>query len=67
MTAHDVATVYYETLVSPAVAETVASETGAATAVLDPLEGLDDDTEGSDYSSVMRANLVSLQRGQPCP
>ena len=67
VTAHDVATIYYETLVSPAVAETVAAETGAATAVLDPLEGLGDDTEGSDYLSVMRANLASLQRGQPCP
>ena len=33
-------TIYYETLVSPAVAETVAAETGAATAVLDPIEGL---------------------------
>ncbi len=65
--AHDVATIYYETLVSPTVAETVAAETGAETAVLDPLEGLGDDAEGSDYLSVMRANLASLQRGQPCP
>ena len=65
--AHDVATIYYETLVSPTVAETVAAETGAATVVLDPLEGLGDDAEGSDYLSVMRANLASLQRGQPCP
>jgi zinc transport system substrate-binding protein len=65
--AHDVATIYYETLVSPTVAETVAAETGAATAVLDPLEGLGDDAAGSDYLSVMRANLASLRRGQPCP
>jgi zinc transport system substrate-binding protein len=65
--AHDVATIYYETLVSPTVAETVSAETGAATAVLDPLEGLGDDAAGSDYLSVMRANLASLRRGQPCP
>ena len=65
--AHDVATIYYETLVSPTVAETVAAETGAATAVLDPLEGLGDDAAGSDYLAVMRANLASLQQGQPCP
>ena len=30
---HDVSTIYYETLVDPSIAETVADETGAATAV----------------------------------
>lgn len=64
---NDVRTIYYETLVSPAIAETVADETGATTAVLDPLEGLSDDAAGSDYFTVMRANLASLQAGQPCP
>jgi zinc transport system substrate-binding protein len=64
---HDVRTIYYETLVSPAIAETVAAETGAATAVLDPIEGLSDESAGSDYFTVMRANLASLQAGQPCP
>ncbi len=39
---HHVTTIYYETLVSPAVARTVAGETGAPAAVLDPLEGLTD-------------------------
>ncbi|HEY8092192.1 MAG TPA: metal ABC transporter substrate-binding protein [Acidimicrobiales bacterium] len=63
---HDVKTIYYETLVSPAVAKTVAAETGAASAVLDPIEGLSDASDGSDYLSVMRANLASLQAGQPC-
>src|SRR5687767_14161439 len=42
VTAHDVRTVYSETLVSPAVAKTLARETGVRTAVLDPIEGLDD-------------------------
>ncbi len=46
---HDVKTIYYETLVSPAVAKTVAAETGAAIAVLDPIEGLSDASDGSDY------------------
>ena len=59
-------TIYYETLVSPAIAKTVADETGAATAVLDPLEGLSRDAAGSDYFTVMRANLASLRAGQPC-
>ncbi len=64
--ANDVRTIYYETLVDPKVAETVAAETGAQTAVLDPLEGL---AEGSsdDYLSVMRTNLDTVKSGQPCP
>lgn len=64
---HHVRTIYFETLVSPAVARTVASETGARTAVLDPLEGLTDASAGADYLSVMRANLAQLKEGQPCP
>lgn len=63
---NDVPTIYFETLVSPDVAETVAAEAGAETAVLDPLEGLSDDSEGSDYFEVMRSNLENLRAGQPC-
>jgi zinc transport system substrate-binding protein len=44
----------------------VADETGAQTAVLDPLEGLTDESAGSDYVSVMRANLETLREGQDC-
>lgn len=62
----NVRTVYYETLVSPDIARTVASETGARTAVLDPLEGLSDASAGRDYVAVMRANLATLKAGQPC-
>lgn len=61
-----ITTVYTETLVDPAVAETVASEAGVRTAVLDPIEGLTDESAGSDYLEVMRANLVTLQEGQSC-
>lgn len=61
-----VRTIYSETLVSPEVAETVARETGAATAVLDPIEGLTDQSRGADYLAVMRSNLTTLQDGQPC-
>ena len=63
--ANGVTTVYYETLVDPKVAQTVADETGATTAVLDPLEGL---AEGStdDYISVMEKNLQTVKDGQPC-
>ena len=63
-----VTTIYFETLVSPEVAETVAREVGAETAVLDPLEGLSDEdlADGEDYFSVMRANLRALQEGLGC-
>lgn len=64
--AHAVRTIYSETLVSPAVADTLARETGARTAVLDPVEGLTDASAGSDYLAVMRANLATIRRGQPC-
>ena len=59
-------TIYHESLVSPAVAEAVAAETGASTAVLDPLEGLPEDADGVDYFSAMRANLATLREGQGC-
>jgi zinc transport system substrate-binding protein len=61
-------TVYFETLVSPKLARTVARETGARTAVLDPIEGLTREAEdrGADYFSVMRANLAVLRKGLGC-
>lgn len=62
----DVRTIYYETLVSPSVAETLAEETGATTAVLDPIEGLTDESAGEDYLAVMRSNLQTLRQGQRC-
>ena len=61
-----ISTVYTETLVDPAVAETVAEEAGVQTAVLDPIEGLTDESAGEDYLQVMRANLATLQEGQSC-
>jgi zinc transport system substrate-binding protein len=66
VTAHHVRTIYAETLVSPAVSKTLARETGARTAVLDPIEGLDDASAGADYLAVMRANLATLRDGQVC-
>ncbi len=61
-------TVFFETLVSPALAETVAREAGAATAVLNPLEGLTEDEveAGADYFSVMRENLDTLRTALGC-
>jgi zinc transport system substrate-binding protein len=63
-----VTTVFVEPLLSPEIGETVARETGARTAVLDPLEGLGEDqlAAGEDYFSVMEANLVALRDGLGC-
>lgn len=61
-----VGTIYTETLASPALAQTIARETGAATAVLDPVEGITDDSAGADYLEVMRGNLSVLTKGQGC-
>jgi zinc transport system substrate-binding protein len=61
-------TVFFETLVSPRLAQTVAREAGARTAVLDPIEGLTEEKaeRGGDYFSVMRANLRALRRALGC-
>lgn len=63
-----VTTVFFETLVSPRLAETVARETGATTAVLDPIEGLTstEAARGEDYFTLMRANLSALRSGLGC-
>lgn len=64
--AQGVTTIYTETLVDPAFAETVAKTTGAALATLDPIEGLTDSSQGTDYFEVMRSNLSTLRTGQVC-
>lgn len=64
--ANDVTTIFTEPLTSPAVADTVARETGAQTAVLDPLEGLTAESAGNDYLAVMRSNLAALRDGLGC-
>ncbi len=55
-------TIFYEELVSPKVAQTIASEVGAVTDVLNPLEGLTQEqlNDGEDYLSVMEENLEAL-------
>lgn len=61
-------TVFFETLVSPRLAETVAREAGASTAVLDPIEGLTQKAagRGANYFSVMRENLAALRQALGC-
>jgi zinc transport system substrate-binding protein len=64
--ARGVTTIYAETLASPAIAATVAAETGARMAILDPVEGLTTLSKGKDYFEVMRANITALRSGQGC-
>ncbi|HEY7538157.1 MAG TPA: zinc ABC transporter substrate-binding protein [Gaiellaceae bacterium] len=61
-------TVFFETLVSPRLAETVAREVGAKTAVLNPIEGLTEDeaARGEDYFTLMRRNLAALRAALGC-
>jgi zinc transport system substrate-binding protein len=57
--------IFFEKLVSPKIAETLAQEVGARTAVLDPLEGLEPGSR-ADYISVMRSNLATLRTALGC-
>lgn len=61
-------TIFYETLVSPKVAESLAREAGVKTAVLDPIEGLTgaDAKAGRTYISAMRENLAAIRSALGC-
>lgn len=61
-------TVFFESLVPRDLAETVASEIGARTSFLDPVEGLtrEDLDAGETYATVMRGNLDRLTEGLGC-
>ncbi|EJF36779.1 periplasmic solute-binding family protein [Actinomyces massiliensis F0489] len=56
-------TIFTEELVSPETAEAVASETGATTAVLSPIESAPED---ADYAGAMSANLNALRTALAC-
>jgi zinc transport system substrate-binding protein len=60
--------IFFESLVSPRLADTIAQETGAKTLVLDPIEGLSNEAQqqGQDYLSVQRQNLANLRIALAC-
>ncbi|MFD0659443.1 metal ABC transporter substrate-binding protein [Thermocatellispora tengchongensis] len=58
-----VTTIFTEALVSPKVAEVLAQEVGAKTAVLDPIESK---PASGDYLSAMRQNLTELRTALGC-
>jgi zinc transport system substrate-binding protein len=65
--AEGITTVFSERLVSPRLSRTLADDMGITTAVLDPIEGLSDQTADEDYVSLMEHNLASLKKANACP
>jgi zinc transport system substrate-binding protein len=63
---HGVTTVFHERLTTSKMADSLARDAGVQTAVLDPLEGLSDETADEDYLSLMRANLDALTKANGC-
>jgi zinc transport system substrate-binding protein len=63
-----VTTIFFERLVSPRLAQTVARDAGAKAAVLDPIEGLtpSEQARGADYFTLMRQNLHELRSALGC-
>ena len=59
-------TVFTERLASPAMAQALATDLGVETRVLDPIEGLTDETADEDYLSLMRSNLRALEEANGC-
>ena len=59
-------TIFSETLVSPALAKAIAGDLGLVTDVLDPIEGLTDQSRGHDYFSIMASNLATLRKAGGC-
>jgi zinc transport system substrate-binding protein len=62
----DITTVFTERLASPKLANTLASDLGIETAVLDPIEGSSDKDSDADYLTLMRENLTALQKAGGC-
>ncbi|HEY5695683.1 MAG TPA: zinc ABC transporter substrate-binding protein [Candidatus Saccharimonadales bacterium] len=60
--------VFFESLASPKLADTIAAETGAKTAVFDPIEGLTESAQqqGKSYISVQQQNLQNLRVALGC-
>ena len=60
--------IFFEELTSPKLSETLASEVGATTLVLSPIEGLTEEEQaaGDDYLSIMQRNLDNLALAMRC-
>lgn len=61
-----VTTIFYEELVSPKVAESIARDLKVRTAVLSPIEGLSDTNSQQTWLTLMRQNLQELRKANSC-
>jgi len=68
VTKNNIKYIFFESLVSPKLSQTLALETGTKTLVLDPLEGIPQEEmqKGSTYMSIMQINLNNLQTALEC-
>ncbi len=66
--ANNVKYIFFESLTSPKLSQTLATEINAKTLVLNPIEGLtkEETAQGKNYLSVMRENLAHLQTALSC-
>lgn len=60
--------IFFESLVSPELSQTIAREAGAGTLVLNPLEGLreEEERQGKNYLTEMENNLANLRLALEC-
>lgn len=65
---NDVKYIFFESLVSPKLADTIAAETGAQPLILNPIEGLTNDqiSAGKNYFTEMTNNLNNLKIALQC-
>jgi zinc transport system substrate-binding protein len=61
-----ITTVFSERLASSTMADSLAGDLGLESAVLDPIEGLSDETADQDYLSLMGENLQALRTANAC-
>jgi len=66
--AHQVKYIFFESLVSPKLSDTIANEVGAKTLVLNPIEGLSSEeiSQGKNYFTEMQNNLANLKLALQC-
>jgi zinc transport system substrate-binding protein len=65
---NDIKYIFFESLVSPKLAETIATEVGAQTLVLNPIAGLTirEQARGENYFTIMQENLANLEKALRC-
>jgi zinc transport system substrate-binding protein len=66
--ARNIKVIFFESLISPKLSDTIANETGAKAMVLDPIEGITKDglATGQNYLTIMKQNLNNLQIALQC-